>query len=52
MNALLAPWTTPFGLPPFDAVSDEDWGPAVDAALEEARENIRAVAESEEAPTF
>src|SRR5690242_21780619 len=52
MNPLLSDWTTPFGLPPFDVIRDEDFGPAVDAALEEARGNIRGIAEDPEAPTF
>ncbi|MBP1804701.1 M3 family metallopeptidase [Rubellimicrobium aerolatum] len=52
MNALLSDWTTPFGLPPFDAIRDEEFGPAVDAALEEARANVRAIAEDGAAPTF
>ncbi|TNC72997.1 M3 family metallopeptidase [Rubellimicrobium roseum] len=52
MNALLSDWTTPFGLPPFDAIRDEDWGPAVDVALEEARAGIAAIAGDPEAPTF
>ena len=33
MNALLTPWDTEFGLPPFAAISDADFGPAFDAAL-------------------
>ncbi|EYD77000.1 Dipeptidyl carboxypeptidase Dcp [Rubellimicrobium mesophilum DSM 19309] len=52
MNPLLTDWTTPFGLPPFDLIRDEDYGPAVDAALEEARGNIRGIAESGDEPTF
>ncbi len=52
MNALLAPWTTPFGLPPFEAVTDEDWMPAVDEALSEAREAVAAITAGGEAPTF
>lgn len=52
MNALLSDWTTPFGLPPFDLIRDEDWGPAVDAALEEAREAVRAIAADPAAPDF
>ena len=41
MNALLTPWDTEFGLPPFAAISDDDFGPAFEAALAEARANIR-----------
>ncbi|EEW26094.1 M3 family metallopeptidase [Rhodobacter ferrooxidans] len=51
-NALLDPWTTPFGLPPFAAIRDEDFGPAFDVALAEARANIAAIAGAAEAPTF
>ena len=51
-NVLLQDWETPFGLPPFDRVRDEDFAPAVEAALAEARANVAAIAESTEAPTF
>ncbi|RYH01421.1 M3 family peptidase [Salipiger sp. IMCC34102] len=51
-NPLLTDWTTPFGLPPFDAISDEDFKPAVETALEEARAAIDAIAANDEAPTF
>jgi peptidyl-dipeptidase Dcp len=52
MNALLDDWTTPFGLPPFDRIGDEDWTPAVDAALAEARARIAAIAAEPEPPSF
>ncbi len=45
MNALLANWTEAFGLPPFSAIKDEDFAPAFDAALGDARANITAIAE-------
>lgn len=45
MNVLLEPWDTPFGLPPFAQVRDEDFGPAFDEALARARANIVAIAE-------
>ena len=45
MNALLANWTEAFGLPPFSAIKDEDFAPAFDAALGDARANIAAIAE-------
>jgi len=51
-NPLLADWETPFGLPPFDQISDEDFAPAVDAALAESRANIVAIAENPDAPDF
>ncbi|MCK0120342.1 M3 family metallopeptidase [Loktanella sp. F6476L] len=51
-NPLLTDWTTPHGLPPFDMISDEDFAPAVDVALDEARSAIAAIAENPHAPTF
>ena len=51
-NPLLAAWTSPFGLPPFEAISDDDFEPALDTALAEARENITKIAESDAEPTF
>jgi peptidyl-dipeptidase Dcp len=51
-NALLAPWTTPFGIAPFDAIGDDDFAPALDAALAEARSAVAAIAENPEAPSF
>ena len=51
-NPLLADWDTPFGLPPFDKISDDDYMPAVEAALAEARAQINAIAENPAAPDF
>jgi len=51
-NPLLAAWTTPFELPPFADISDDDFAPAFTAAMDEARANIAAIAENPEAPTF
>ena len=49
-NPLLTDWTTPFGLPPFDQVSDDDYMPAVTAALEQSRANIAAIADDPAEP--
>ena len=51
-NPLLADWNTPFQLPPFDEISDDDFLPAFDAALEEARENVAKIADNPEPPSF
>ncbi|QXT40524.1 M3 family metallopeptidase [Gymnodinialimonas ceratoperidinii] len=51
-NALLETWDTPFGMPPFAQISDEDFGPALEVALEEGRARVKAIAEQAEAPTF
>ncbi|MBF9058378.1 peptidase M3 [Rhodobacterales bacterium HKCCSP123] len=51
-NPLLTDWTTPFALPPFDAIEDAHFAPAMEAALEEGRAAIRAIADNTEPPTF
>src|SRR6056297_3245430 len=51
-NPLLAEWDTPFNLAPFEAISDEDFAPAFEAAMQEARAEVAAIAESHDAPTF
>ena len=52
MNPLLTDWTTPYGLPPFDAITDDDFGPAVEATLDTARNAVRAIGDSAEPVTF
>ncbi len=51
-NVLMAAWDGAFGLPPFGAISDADFGPAFDEALVEARANVAAIASAEDVPTF
>jgi len=52
MDALLREWTGPHGLPPFAEIGDEDFAPAFDRALAEARANVDAIAADPAAPTF
>ena len=49
-NPLLAPWDTPYGLPPFDAVRAEDFLPAFEQAMREHRAELDAIAGA--APDF
>jgi peptidyl-dipeptidase Dcp len=51
-NPFHTDWTTPFGIPPFAAITDADFAPAFDAALTEARRNIAQIAGNTDAPTF
>ena len=51
-NPLLAPWTAPHGLPPFDAIRAEHFEPAFEAAMREHRAELDAIAAQPEAPTF
>ncbi len=51
-NPLLSEWTTPFEMAPFDKISDEDFEPAFEIALKEARSDIQAIADDPAEPTF
>lgn len=51
-NPLLSDWNTPFALPPFASIEDAHFAPAVEAALNEARANIAAIAGNSNAPDF
>ena len=51
-NPLLQDWDTPYGVPPFAEIGDEDYLPAIDVALAELEAEIDAIATNSEAPTF
>ena len=51
-NPLLADWATPFALAPFDAISDEDFAPALEQALAAHRAEIDAIAADPADPSF
>ena len=51
-NPLLANWATPFGIAPFDAITDADFAPAFETALDEARAEIAAIAGNPAPPGF
>lgn len=52
MNALLGTWDEPFGLPPFGAITDDDFAPAFAAALADDRAAIDRIAADPAAPSF
>jgi peptidyl-dipeptidase Dcp len=52
-NILLADWSGPYaGVPAFDRVSPALFGPAFQVAIDEQRDEVQAIANSREAPTF
>lgn len=51
-NPLLKDWDTPYGVPPFAAISDEDYQPAIDKGLADLEAEIAAIAANADAPTF
>ncbi len=51
-NPLLQDWNTPYGLPPFDRIRAEHFGPAFDAAIAAHEAELRAIAEAKAPPDF
>ena len=51
-NPLLQTWTGPHGLPPFDALRPEHFGPALREAMQQHRDELDAIAGQAEAPDF
>ena len=51
-NPLLADWTTPFALPPFDQIRAAHFAPAFEAAMRAQRAEVEAIATSGDAPDF
>jgi peptidyl-dipeptidase Dcp len=51
-NPLLADWTAPFGIPPFDQIAPEHFKPAFDAALSAHVAEIEAIKGDDRAPDF
>jgi peptidyl-dipeptidase Dcp len=51
-NPLLAAWTTPFGVPPFDLIEPAHFAPAFEQAMAEHLAEIAAIADDEAPPSF
>jgi peptidyl-dipeptidase Dcp len=51
-NPLLAKWSTPFGLPPFDKIEPGHFRPAFAAALKEHKAEIAQIVRQASRPTF
>jgi peptidyl-dipeptidase Dcp len=51
-NPFYAPSSLPLHAPPFDKIKDSDYQPAIEAGMAQQREEVRAIAESPDPPTF
>ncbi|MBO4769049.1 MAG: M3 family peptidase, partial [Bacteroidales bacterium] len=51
-NPLLVASDAPYGAPAFDKIKTEHYKPAFEAAVAEGKEEIKAIVENPEAPTF
>lgn len=51
-NPFLTEWNTPYGVPPFDQIRTEHYLPAFEEGMRRQKEEIKAIVENAEAPTF
>lgn len=51
-NPLLSEWHTPHQTPPFSKINTDHYGPAIQHAIDEGRQNINAIINNPEPPTF
>jgi len=51
-NPFYAPSSLPLQAPSFDKIKDSDYQPAIEAGMAQQREEVRAIAENPEPPTF
>lgn len=51
-NPFYAASTLPLQAPPFDKIKDTDYQPAIEAGMAQQREEVRAIADNPEPPTF
>ena len=51
-NPFLSEWDTPYGIPPYDKITEADYVPAVKAGIEQQKAEIEAITSNAEAPTF
>ena len=51
-NPFMVPYETPFGIPPFEQISYEDYMPAIEKGIADKRAEIEAIANNPATPTF
>ena len=51
-NPFQVDWDTPYGVPPFSKIKDSDYMPAIKAGALALREEIDAIVNNPDAPTF
>ena len=51
-NPILAEYSTPYGIPPFDQIKPSDYMPALKAAIASQQAAVKAIVENPDAPTF
>ncbi|MBN2719417.1 MAG: M3 family metallopeptidase [Deltaproteobacteria bacterium] len=52
INPLLSPFDTPFGVPPFEKITDDVYEPAFEEAMRQHLVEVNRIIETDDAPTF
>ncbi len=52
VNPFVAPYSTPYEIPPFEEIRYEDYMPAIKAGIAEQRANVEAILSNPATPTF
>ena len=51
-NPFFTEWNTPYGLPPFEQITDADYLPAIEEGIKQQQAEIDAIANNGETATF
>jgi len=51
-NPFMKEWNTPYGVPPFEEIKTTDYLPAIQEGMRQQMENIQAICDNKEEPTF
>jgi peptidyl-dipeptidase Dcp len=51
-NPFLAPYNTPWDVPPFDKIHDEHYMPAFEKGIADNKTEVAAIRDAKDAPTF
>ncbi|MCM1517997.1 MAG: M3 family metallopeptidase [Pseudoflavonifractor sp.] len=52
VNPFVEPYNTPFDIPPFEEIEYEDYLPAITAGIERQRQEVAAIVNNKQTPTF
>lgn len=51
-NPFLSDYTTPYGVPPFDLITNDHFKPAIEEGMRQQEKEIQAILDNSETPTF
>lgn len=51
-NPFFTEWTTPYGVPPFDLITVDDYMPAYEEGMKRHEDEIQAIVNNQDSPTF